>query len=62
MNENLPEIPAYDLYWKKKLKSLKDISYSSDGNNLLVGSEDGRIYLYDNEGMELWQQKRKDSR
>jgi hypothetical protein len=55
MNENLPEIPAYDIYWKKKLKS-KDISYSRDGNNLLVGSDDGRLYLFNNDGTELWQQ------
>lgn len=56
MTENQPEIPAYDLYWKKKLKSLKDISYSSDGTHLLVGSDDGRIYLFNNDGTELWQQ------
>ncbi|GEM_PF-3732243 len=56
MNENLIETPTYDIYWKKKLKSPKDISYSGDGNHLLIGSNDGRVYFLNKEGTELWQQ------
>ncbi len=60
MTENSPEIPAYDIYWKKKLKSLKDISYSRDGNYLLVGSNEGRVYFFEKDGTELWQQNLND--
>lgn len=60
MTENSIETPTYDVYWKKKLKSPKDISYSRDGNHLLVGSTDGRIYLYTKDGTELWNQNLND--
>ncbi|MBU4222268.1 MAG: PQQ-binding-like beta-propeller repeat protein [Euryarchaeota archaeon] len=56
MSENISEIPEYETYWKRKLKSLTDISQSRDGKYLLVGSNEGRIYLFDKDGIELWQQ------
>jgi len=56
MSENIPEIPTYETYWKRKLKSLTDISQSRDGKYLLVGSNEGRLYLFDKDGTELWQQ------
>lgn len=56
MSENIPETPTYETYWKRKLKTLTDISQSRDGKCLLVGSNEGRIYLFDKDGTELWQQ------
>ncbi|MFH1127493.1 MAG: DUF5711 family protein, partial [archaeon] len=56
MSENIQEIPTYDIYWKRKLKALTDLSRSGDGKYLLVGSNDGRIYLFDRDGNEVWQQ------
>lgn len=54
MSENIPETPAYETYWKRKLKSLTDISQSRDGKYLLVGSNEGRLYLFDKPIL-LWQ-------